>query len=132
MRPNRATLIMMLFFPMTSLLGPSGVPQAVTISIITGNTNANADEQRAPSNEMNAFNTGTTSANESAKLKKEYNQFFVQIILASQMRLWSFKKKKKKNYLKETTSLLLCWCFHLNDKKCTLKLMNHNLFTSCY
>lgn len=56
---------------MTTLLGPSGVPQAVTISIITGNINANADEQRAPSNEMNAFNTGTTSANESAKLKKK-------------------------------------------------------------
>lgn len=71
MRPNRATIMMRLFLPMTTLLGPSGVPQAVTISIITGNINANADEQRAPSNEMNAFNTGTTSANESAKLKKK-------------------------------------------------------------
>lgn len=76
MRPNIATIMMMLFFPMTTLLGPSGVPQAVTISIITGNTNANADEQRAPSNEMNAFNTGTTSANESAKIKKNTINFW--------------------------------------------------------
>lgn len=58
------------FLPVTSLLGPSGVPQAHTISITTGKTNANADEHRAPSNEMNAFNTGTISAKESANLWK--------------------------------------------------------------
>lgn len=49
---------------MTTLLGPSGVPQAQTNSITGGNTNANPDEQRAPISEMNESNAGTFSATE--------------------------------------------------------------------
>lgn len=64
-RPNIAKVRMMVFLVSNPLLGPLDVPYATTNSIIAGKINANPDEQRAPINEMNAFNAGTTSAKES-------------------------------------------------------------------
>lgn len=52
------------------LVGPSAVPHALTNSITGGKIKANPDEQSAPISEMNAFNAGTTSANESEKMSK--------------------------------------------------------------
>lgn len=64
-RPNNAKQRIKLFLASTDPLGPSDEPHAQTNSIIGGKINANPDEQRAPINEMNAFNAGTTSARES-------------------------------------------------------------------
>lgn len=57
------------FFASVIGLGPFEVPQAHTNSITGGIINANPDEHRAPINEMNAFNAGTTSAKESENSK---------------------------------------------------------------
>lgn len=49
---------------------------AHTMSTNGGKINANADEHNAPINEINAFNAGTTSANESGKEQERY--FFIE------------------------------------------------------
>lgn len=63
---------MIQFFVSTNPLGPFDVPHADTNSISGGKINANPDEHKAPINEMNAFNAGTSSARES-RFKEEEN-----------------------------------------------------------
>lgn len=62
---------MMQFFMSVNPLGPFDVPHAYTNSITGGNINAKPDEHNAPINEMNAFNAGTSSANESENIQIE-------------------------------------------------------------
>lgn len=69
-RPNSASTRITQFLPSMNLFGPSVEPHALTNSITGGKIKANPDEQSAPMREMNAFNTGTTSANESEMREK--------------------------------------------------------------
>lgn len=70
-RPNSATTRIIQFLPSKNLPGPSVEPHALTNSITGGNIKANPDEQSAPIREMKAFRAGTTSANESERMRRK-------------------------------------------------------------
>lgn len=66
--PNIAMRRIRPFFTSINKPGLLDDPNAQTISITGGKIKANPDEHRAPINEMNAFNAGTTSAKESKNM----------------------------------------------------------------
>lgn len=92
-KPKQATNKIQKFFAMFQILMPFDEFHAHTISTSGGNINANADEHNAPISEINAFNAGTTSANESGREQKKYFFYFFGWNLVE---MWHFYVKLEK------------------------------------